>query len=304
MEPWGSIFLVLSGFLITKILLSEYQKTQTADLWNFYYRRASRIFPAAGVFLIIATVLDWKNMRLYHIVAAAFSVSNMDIPRRRIFGHLWSLAIEEQFYLLWPLLLTRSFKRRYFILAVALVGPLFFIAALYWFKPGIAPQLYDSLFGQADKLAIGCLLALCADHLPPIRKRWAACAVALCVAIPLFPPVTAIRTVISLGLLRPLPNLSIAAALWHVMANPYWLLNCKPAVWLGKISYSVYLWQEVFCAGRGSHLPAFALVTFTLACATASYHLIEQPFLRLRRDSSLKAKPGNPPVLAQVLPQR
>ncbi len=96
------VFFVLSGYLITNLLLREHERTSNISLEDFYIRRAYRIFPAALVFLAVVIVLYWNEMRSYHIAAALFYVANMDIARPWIFGHLLSLINEEQFYFLWP----------------------------------------------------------------------------------------------------------------------------------------------------------------------------------------------------------
>jgi len=96
------IFFVLSGFLITKLLLREHERTETISLRDFYIRRAYRIFPAAAVYLLVITIIYWHQLRWYSIAASALYVMNMQSYPPWMLGHLWSLSIEEQFYLLWP----------------------------------------------------------------------------------------------------------------------------------------------------------------------------------------------------------
>jgi len=90
LEGYGAlgvhIFFVLSGYLITNLLLREHERTSTISLREFYVRRAFRIFPAAFVFLAIVTVLYWHDIRWYHLAAALFYVANMDVARPWIFG--------------------------------------------------------------------------------------------------------------------------------------------------------------------------------------------------------------------------
>jgi len=106
------IFFVLSGYLITNLLLREYERNSAIDLTDFYTRRAFRILPAAFVYMTVVVVLYWHEMRWFHIAAAVLYVANMDISRPWVFGHLWSLSIEEQFYLLWPLALKKWYRHR------------------------------------------------------------------------------------------------------------------------------------------------------------------------------------------------
>src|SRR5580700_11500874 len=160
------VFFVLSGYLITNLLLREYERTSTVSLRDFYIRRAYRIFPAAFVFLAVVTVLYWPQMRWYHVAAAVFYVANMDISRPWIFGHLWSLSIEEQFYLLWPFAVKKWYRHATVILLCVFLATPVFRAALYAFKA--QNGLLGSLPVFADELAVGCLLAIFATRLPKI----------------------------------------------------------------------------------------------------------------------------------------
>jgi peptidoglycan/LPS O-acetylase OafA/YrhL len=107
---------------------------------------------------------------------------------------------------------------------------------------------------------------------------------------PWFPANNAGRTLFMLFVLRPLLNISIAGLVLHVIQHPYRVLNWAPVVWLGKVSYSLYLWQELFCSNAALHY-GYVLVLPSLACAALSYYLIEQPMLRLRDRLSRKARP-------------
>jgi peptidoglycan/LPS O-acetylase OafA/YrhL len=273
------IFFVLSGFLITNLLLQERERTGTVSLSEFYKRRAFRIFPAAFVFLAVVVGLYWREMRWYHVAAAVFYVANMDMTRPWIFGHLWSLSIEEQFYLLWPFAVKKWPSRLTAILLGVSLGTPVFIAGLYALK--ITGGLTGSLPVLADQLAIGCLLAIFAGRLPRIPSYVAAAMVAAMILIPWFPAISATRTLFSLFVLRPALNVSIAGVVLHVMQRPYWILNWGPVMWLGRISYSLYLWQELFCSNAALHY-GYALVLPALACAALSYYLVELPMLRIR----------------------
>jgi peptidoglycan/LPS O-acetylase OafA/YrhL len=273
------VFFVLSGYLITGLLLKEYARDATINLTNFYIRRAYRIFPAAFVFLAVVIALYGHQMRWYHITAAVFYVANMDISRPWIFGHLWSLSIEEQFYLLWPFALKRWYRHKSAILiGVFLFAPLF-QTLLYALK--LRNGLSGSLPVHADQLAIGCLLAIFASRMPKIRRPVALLMLLAIILAPWYPATSPARTLAMLFLIRPLVHLSIAGLVLHSIQTPFWVLNWTPVAWLGRISYSVYLWQELFCSNAALH-GGYVLIIPTLACACLSYYLVERPMLRLR----------------------
>lgn len=274
-----NVFFVLSGYLITNLLLREYDRSSTINLREFYIRRAFRIFPAAFVFLGVVVVLYWHEMRWYHVAAAVFYVANMDLTRPLILAHLWSLSIEEQFYLLWPFVVKKWHRHRTAILVCVFLFAPVFRAALYALK--IHNGLAESLPTHADQLAIGCLLAIFAQRLPKISGYAAIVMLLAVIFIPWFHATSPARSLVLLFVARPLAHVSIAGLVLHVIQVPYRALNWSPVAWLGRISYSLYLWQELFCSNDSLHL-GYLLILPTLACACLSYYCIEQPMLRLR----------------------
>jgi peptidoglycan/LPS O-acetylase OafA/YrhL len=273
------VFFVLSGYLITNLLLREYERSSTISLHDFYIRRAYRIFPAAFVFLAVVISLYWQQMRWYHAAAALLYVANMDIARPWIFGHLWSLGVEEQFYLLWPFALKKWQSHKTAILLCAFMATPAFWAGIYAFR--LRNGLLNSLPAYADQLAIGCLLAICAPRIPRIRGSLALIMALATIILPWFPANSPWRSLFMLFFLRPLLNVCIAGLVLHVIQVPYRVLNWSPVAWLGRISYSLYLWQELFCSNASLHL-GYLLILPALACACLSYYCIEQPMLRLR----------------------
>jgi peptidoglycan/LPS O-acetylase OafA/YrhL len=275
------IFFVISGYLITTLLISEQQRTTTIRLKEFYIRRAYRIFPAALVFILFAFIFYWHEMRWYNIAAALLYLSTYDLHRPWILGHLWSLSIEEQFYLLWPGVLKRWYKHRVAILLGVMVGaPLCRILFYYWRLPG-GENAFPCL---ADSLAIGALVAALAPRLPVVGPKLAMGMAVAVFVLPLFNANTVGRTLLLSFVLNPLLLISIAAILWHVVHTPYGVLNFKPVVWLGRISYSLYLRQQPFCSDP--HLRSGRLVLLALGAACLSYYFIEQPMLRIREKAS------------------
>lgn len=273
------IFFVISGYLITTLLLREEQKTARISLRDFYIRRAYRILPAALVFIASVLILHWSEMRWYDVVAVTLYVANFDFACPWFVGHLWSLSVEEQFYLLWPAILRKCFRYRAKVLIGVIVLAPIYSAACYALKvPGGG---YGTFPAVADNLAIGCLLAVFAPRIRKVGGVAASAMLLVVLLIPHFPADTPARTLFMLFVLWPVMHLSIAGLVLHVVQRPYQLLNLVPVVFLGKISYSLYLWQQLFFF-RPQPLPAYFALPLALGFACLSYFLVEQPMLRLR----------------------
>ena len=306
------IFFIISGYLITTLLLREHAKTATIGLREFYVRRAYRILPAAFAFMLPVFVIFGHDLRWYHMAAAALYVTNFDFGHPWFLGHLWSLSVEEQFYFLWSGVLKKWFRHRVAILAgVIAFAPLYRVACHLLGLHGRADETFPAV---GDILAIGCLLAIVADavRIPTLRKppfdfaqnrlrvgqpargmvlesRWALLMILPVALVPIYSGSLHFHvTALLLLALWPLMHLSIAGLLWHVVQRPYWILNVRPVAWLGKISYSLYLWQQIFIFGPhgGAYARPWYGVFFALGLASASYYLIEQPMLRLRERKS------------------
>jgi peptidoglycan/LPS O-acetylase OafA/YrhL len=290
---WGAygntgvrIFFVISGYLITRLLLAEHDRTSTIGLREFYIRRAYRILPAAVVFIAAGVIIDWQHMTWYHVAAALFYVANCDYSIPWIFGHLWSLSVEEQFYLLWPGVLKRWYQHRIPILAGVMAFAPALHVVLYYFKvPGGGDALFPVV---ADNLAIGCLVAMLESRIPRIPGYAAVAMTAAILLIPWYPARSVTRTLFAVFVLHPVFLASIAGVMLHVVRRPYWLLNCAPVVWLGQISYSLYLWQEPFCPNPRFR-PAVA-IALALATACVSYYAVERPALNLRERQAKNRK--------------
>jgi peptidoglycan/LPS O-acetylase OafA/YrhL len=282
------IFFVISGYLITTLLLREHEKTGTISLRDFYIRRAYRILPAAFAYMVPVLILFWHDLRWYQAAAALLYLVNFDFTRPWFIGHLWSLGVEEQFYFLWPGALNRFFRHRVAILVgVIALAPLYG-AVCFAFK--VPSGGYGTFPAVADNLAVGCLLAVFRDRLPRINGVFALTMAAAILLIPQFPANTADRTLLMLFILWPMLNLSIAGVLLHVMQHPYRILNIGPMVFLGKISYSLYLWQQLFFFNPRP-IPLGIALPGALTFACLSYYCIEQPMLRLRDARSQSSRP-------------
>jgi peptidoglycan/LPS O-acetylase OafA/YrhL len=290
------IFFVISGFLITSILCKEESRTSTVDLKTFYLRRAYRIFPAAFVFMLLMVIFFSRELHWYNIAAAFLYLANFDYTRPWIFGHLWSLGVEEQFYLVWPGILKRWYRHRIAILVGVMVLAPVGQTILYYFK--VRYGNIGSFPGVAGNLAAGCLLAILAPRLPKINPYLALVMLSAVVFIPLFPLDTRARTLFVIFILDPILHLSIAGVLLHVVQVPYRILNWRPVSWLGKISYSLYLWQQPFCANPSLQSMRWVFLALVLACL--SYYFVELPMLRRREKKVFKTEDAwlAPPVVS------
>src|SRR5450755_1496384 len=272
-ESGVRMFFVISGYLITTILLKEHVQTSTINLRTFYIRRAYRILPAAAVFMLFAFVAYWHELRWFDIGAMLLYLVNYDNARPWMVGHLWSLGVEEQFYFLWPGALRKFYRHKVAVLLVVVVTAPIYSAICYHYKvPGGG---YGTFPAVADNLAIGCLLAIFSSNISRINSWMASTMLLVVVLVPYYPANTAARTLFELFVLWPIMNCSMAGLLLHVVQTPYRILNVAPVVWLGKISYSLYLWQQPFFfapAGR----PAYKLL-FGVGLACLSHYLVERP---------------------------
>lgn len=272
------IFFVISGYLITSILLGEHSRTSTINLRQFYIRRAYRILPAAAVFMLFAFAMYWRDLRWYDIAAMLLYLVNFDAARPWMVSHLWSLGVEEQFYFLWPSVLRKWYRQRIpILLGVIVFAPIFSTACYYFRVPNGGYGMFPTV---ADNLAIGCLLAILSPRIPKV-PGWAASLMLLAVVlIPNWVPNTSTRTLLELFFLSPILHCSIAGLVLHVTQSPYRILNFAPVMWLGKISYSLYLWQEPFFFAQSRPHLYKLLLCIGLSCL--SYYAVEQPVLRLR----------------------
>ena len=272
------IFFVISGYLITSLLLKEYGKSSTIELREFYARRAYRILPAAIVFMLPVFVIFWHDLRWYHMAAALY-LANFDFSHPWFLGHLWSLSVEEQFYFLWPGVLKKWHAHRVKILVGVIVfAPLYRVACHFL---GLQGPIDETFPAVADVLAMGCLLGIFKGRMPAIQGEWALAMMVPVVLVPIYVGLLRFHvTPILLFVLWPLMHLSIAGLVVHAVQRAYWILNVRPVVWVGKISYSLYLWQQLFVFGERAKPWYFALIAVGLA--SASYYLVEQPMLRLR----------------------
>lgn len=293
------VFFVISGFLITSLLLNERERSGTISLRNFYLRRVLRIFPAMYVLVLglcVATLLGWIHLDGRDFaVAATYTVNYLGHPPWWI-GHLWSLSIEEQFYLLWPLglLVLRPRRALLFAIAAIFIGPLVrglvreYVGHVDPASALAGTSIFPAMF---DYLATGCALAMLRPwllrqpwYLRITGSRWLLLAVPLVLAINKFSNHTLVMLAGS-PVLNVCLALLIESATRHERSLVGRCLNWRPAVFIGVLSYSLYLWQQPFLNRHSdAWINAFPEnVAFAFCAALMSYFIVERAFLGLRR---------------------
>ena len=310
-----SAFFVLSGFLITWLLLQEHDASRSISLKRFYIRRVLRIFPAYYCFIAASFAFDalrhnvWPAALRWSAVLYLVNYYNAlhGHPPTSI-AHAWSLGVEEQFYLLWPLLLTLLLRgrMRWVLrgLVVAVVAVPLYRSLLFLEFGAPAAYVYNAFDARFDNLAVGCLLAVCVRN-----PRFAAAAAAL-VRRTWLPLVTVCLIVLSRTALGRGYHYSIgmtvdALLIAVLILQALQLYRHPVGAWLehpvtrhlGVLSYSLYLWH-LWGLDVGHQLHRFpALAQFAVGAAasfvlaSASYYLIERPFLSLKKRFEAPAPP-------------
>jgi peptidoglycan/LPS O-acetylase OafA/YrhL len=324
-------FFVLSGFLITWLLLKEEERFGAISLKLFYMRRSLRIFPAFYAYwllLVGALILFHKRLIGGQTLASFFYFNNYyqalhGDPNTGL-SHTWSLAIEEQFYLLWPLLflLLRRNRHRIVFLLAAIATVWAWREALVFVIHRNQGYIYEAFDTRADHLMIGCLLAIVLRE-GALREGSTTWLWERLVVLPLLLWVTLALLALSTALnVRFGTNyrdtvgfvidpILIAVLIVQAIAWPQTgfarLLNCAPMRYLGTISYSIYLYQQMLIDPSkkfAEHWPALSLplsVAAVLLAASASYWIVERPFLRLKNSFERNRRPVSQAASAPLM---
>ena len=296
--PWGgagvSIFFGISGHIITRLLVQEKERSGKIELAQFYMRRAFRILPPLWAFILAgALIATWIPARDWF--ATLLFVTNY-IPVPHWIGHTWSLSVEEQFYVLWPLVLWALGTRRAFRFCVAMVvlAPIIRGVAL-WVSQ--TPLNYQNFHLAFDALAMGVVLAILRQReqthwflrLTSHRLVLWCSVLILAFGYHAFWRLGGVLGLDLNAIFLSVQALSVACVLNATLseADPILCraLRSRPLVSLGVLSYSLYLWQQPFYAlalgGTFEGIwPIPMLASFPLAWF--SYRYIELPALRLR----------------------
>lgn len=307
------IFFVLSGFLITRILLDEHQRRQRVSLKAFYLRRCLRLMPALtlllGAFIVFSfiTYPSEQQQSLWGEVAiSAIYMTNwaraFDLYSFQFLGHTWSLAIEEQFYMLWPgllcLLLRSDTSARHLgaiVLAIIVASALW--RAYLFFEGHSAMRVYNGLDTRADGLMLGAGLAVFLNlyssstgamftHRLKIAGFGALLLLALLASLATWDN----PLMIYLG--YSLTSLLSTCLIAHIAMNREGqlgrLFSGMIIRWTGQISYGLYLWHfPIYCtllkAGLSQWQTLLLGIPLSFAAASISYYLLEKPCLRLKK---------------------
>ncbi|WP_165364279.1 acyltransferase family protein [Sporolactobacillus sp. THM19-2] len=323
--PWASggllgvsIFFVLSGYLITDILLNEWEKNGRISLKTFWLRRARRLLPA--LFFILFVLFIWLILfrpdLIAHFrkdaVAAIFYVSNWwyifynvsyfdSFSNPSLLTHFWSLAVEEQFYLIWPLFLIivlkfKKIRRHLFVITVFMA---LFSAVLmaFLYQPGTDPsRIYYGTDTRAFSILIGSALAMVwsGRKLTDSGRKWpirfldlAGVLAFILILILMMTSNEYDRFIYQGGMfLLSLASAAVIAACAHPSTWLGKFLGMKPLRWIGIRSYGMYLWQfpiimlsmNNFDSGMPRFARFFVETALVIIVSTLSLQLIENPF--------------------------
>lgn len=300
-----TIFFVLSGFLFSWLFCKQWEKKGTIDFKRFYYRRTLRIMPAC-IFCLIFTVVAKITLEIPVDYAHAFSALTytanyynafFDHPPSG-FSHFWSLAVEEQFYLVWPIVFyffmkrSRKSLKQFLVISIVCIG-----LWRSWLTLSLHVSeawLYNAFDTRIDSIAIGCLFGLL------IQEEWFRATLKK-LTFAFWTPIVPITL---LCITHVLPSwfhysagLSIDSILMGIVVlqliilseHPIWnWLNSKPIKFGGVLSYSMYLYHPwgLAVGWKLAFLPLFLQIIVatvaTVILAACSYYLIELPFQRLR----------------------
>jgi len=300
------LFFVLSGFLITRQLLKEFRQSGTVDLGRFHHRRLLRIFPAYYVYLAFAFFEEcargycWTPGLLASGIGHVVNYYNaFNGHPNTVIAHAWALSLQEQFYILWPLALIMLARRGGRWMVAGLTASIFVVVlwryALIGMVGTVPAYLYNAFDTRFDSLALGCLLAALVEFPEAavrirVLSRW-----------PMMPVGTLVILLISrlygsdgyhysIGFTVDTFLLTLFVS-QVLLQHGHWMwawLDHPVSRYVGKISYSLYLWHLIGfgIANRMTQFPPvfqFGVAMFVcMALASASYWLIERPFLRAK----------------------
>lgn len=292
-----TIFFVISGFLISWLLLAEEGRFGEFSRKEFYLRRIIRIIPPAYVYLcVIGAISFFSSLGISKQELLSSALFFRNLTGGSIFtGHYWSLAIEEQFYILWPIVLViiPREKRVLAIVLLCLGAPVwrqvniltYGSAALNWWR---ADLRYDSILSGALLACVRQEFRLRDWFLRGARHANLILVLSVSFLFASFVVESYRPSGFVSALFIVMRNLCVCLVIFSLVDGEQvyvrFLLDSKPLIYIGYLSYSLYIWQQFFCAGEPSHWYRTFPVNVLMAVAAAilSYNLVERPFMKVR----------------------
>lgn len=295
------IFFVLSGFLITTLLIKEYIKLGNINIKNFFIKRVLRIFPVLYLYLSVIFILNYfinLGLIIDNFIGPLLYLNNFSFfSGTWLTGHTWSLAVEEQFYLVWPFMFSLIKKKLWlFCLVMICVVPL--LKILYYFKPDTYEATLAPFITNADAIFSGALIAILSfkNIFKTSQKIWNIKGLDLLFILIIFVCIFCVHRGIAGFIFYPasntICNIMICFLILRTIINNqslfYKFLNQKLLVHFGLISYSLYIWQQLFLIPTNMYDGKFTYLTFPLniilavVAAHLSYFLFERYFLNLK----------------------
>jgi peptidoglycan/LPS O-acetylase OafA/YrhL len=291
------VFFAISGYLICSLLLKEKSIDGTIDLPAFYRRRAFRILPALiGYLAAIGTLREagiLPTVSIGELLSSLLFVRNY-FDGSWYTGHFWSLAIEEHFYIFVPVMLMVLSWKNSLRLAIAIAVACATIRLLESGLPDLKVEFRTE--ARLDAIMYGAIFALIVFRFRPAFEHYLTLptvagavilAILLCYLLPYMP---LRRTVLAMMM----PVLIVYTTINYKSAFGQFL-EWKPLQWVGKLSYSLYIWQMLFLVSGERAMPwvqGFPIsFVFIIGCASASYYLIERPFIALGHQISSGSAP-------------
>jgi peptidoglycan/LPS O-acetylase OafA/YrhL len=312
------LFFALSGYLITELLLREQRLKGRANVKSFYVRRLLRIWPLYYLLIALSVLvvpwilpnesLPWRYLSLYALLGANWACVFWGFPQS-VTGLMWSIGIEEQFYLVWAAVINRISARRTVIVAISLFGIASCMRAWLILIKAPFAALWCNTFTRVDPILGGIILALCLDGTSPKIDNWKRMGLLVSgvvglVAVGRFMPLQAQPPQLTELLGYPLVAACAVAVLLSVLSDGTSIvsrvLSVRPLVFGGKISYGLYMYhilaiQLVYTYGKGSLGMVWSrVVALMVTClfAIISYKYFEHPFLLLKEKySEVKSRP-------------
>jgi len=292
-----NIFFVISGFIITTLLLQEEKRAGEISLRNFYIRRTLRIFPAYYFLLFVYFILQLAGYLAISTPAWLTALTYTKYFNYKVeyyTSHAWSLSIEENFYFFWPLIFMMGDKVRKRAAALLIMLPPFIrfyinYHPVYWLSE-------QSIFIRIDAIALGCFVALYKEAIvAKFKPHWNDLGFYSLMLLFLVPWLDRLvtNTVLELffvffGVLTgTIANILIAVLLLYSIYGPkgawYNILNSNFLNYIGMLSYSLYLWQQFFISKTEWWVTAFPQnICLIFLSSMFSRYVIEQPFLKLK----------------------